>query len=54
MLVPIRCFTCNNVLADKSKIVREHQQQGLSLKTLFEQFKLKYCCRTILMTHVEL
>jgi DNA-directed RNA polymerase subunit N len=46
MLIPIRCFTCNTVLADKYiPFVKGKDLSSLGLT--------KYCCRTIMLTHVN-
>lgn len=50
MLPPVRCYTCNNVIADKIIPLSKTNNK----KIFFEQHVLKYCCRNILMTHVDI
>lgn len=51
MLIPVRCYTCNNVLADK---IIPFETKMETNNEFFESRKLKYCCRNILMTHVDI
>lgn len=74
MIIPIRCFTCNKLIADKwneylnllqielNKLNLESYQdeidnetrQSIELKIL-DQLKLtKYCCRRMILSHVDL
>ena len=56
MIIPIRCFTCGKVIANKwipyQKLINEE------LKTIDEALNIlglkRYCCRRMLMTHVDL
>ena len=56
MIIPIRCFTCGKVIDNKwipyQKLINEE------LKTIDEALNIlglkRYCCRRMLMTHVDL
>ncbi|MBS7655343.1 DNA-directed RNA polymerase subunit N [Candidatus Bathyarchaeota archaeon] len=54
MMIPIRCFTCGKLIGDKweefSKRVKEGENPG---KVLDELGIVKYCCRRMLISHVE-
>ena len=54
MLIPIRCYTCGMVIANKWAIY----QEMLKTMTAKEALKLlnleRYCCRRMLLTHVEI
>lgn len=54
MLVPVRCFTCGNLIADKfaryQKGVRDGGDPGEILDSLDIR---RYCCRRMLLTSVE-
>jgi DNA-directed RNA polymerase I, II, and III subunit RPABC5 len=78
MIIPIRCFTCNKVVAHlweeyQEKIQKNYLEQDIknhrrnrfvSLETLenktfegkvLDEMKLKkYCCRRMLLSHVDL
>ncbi|CEF63123.1 DNA-directed RNA polymerases I, II, and III subunit RPABC5 [Strongyloides ratti] len=55
MIIPIRCFTCGKVIGNKweeyIKLLQEENTEGDALDAL----KLKrYCCRRMLLSHVDL
>jgi DNA-directed RNA polymerase subunit N (RpoN/RPB10) len=59
MIIPIRCFTCGNLIADKykkfTKDIEEKKEknniQDRNLEEIFSKLKLKrYCCRRMLFT----
>lgn len=55
MIIPIKCFTCNLLLSSKYKKYLELKQQELSAAEIFKELKVKrYCCKKILLSHVDL
>ena len=56
MLIPIRCFTCGNVIGQLFKDWDERIQKGEeSPKEILDSLGLtRFCCRRMLITHVEL
>jgi DNA-directed RNA polymerase subunit N (RpoN/RPB10) len=61
MIIPIRCFTCGNLIADKyKKFIKDvddlekkndKNNQDRNLEEIFAELKLKrYCCRRMLFT----
>ncbi len=70
MIIPVRCFTCNNVLASKYRRYLEivaaeeskHQDKkdpGAVTETAnqkaFSELEItRYCCRRHLLTHIDL
>lgn len=68
MIIPIRCFTCSKVIADKYEkyveMVEEkkkkekytnNQDERIDNTEIFKKLKLKrYCCRRMVLTHVPL
>ena len=56
MLIPIRCYSCNNVLADKYiQFTQEKNESKKATKEILDDLELKrYCCRTIMMTHINM
>ena len=57
MIIPIRCFTCGKVIANKYekylKLCKENKNEDQ--EKIFEELKFKrYCCRRMLLTHVSL
>ncbi len=56
MMIPVRCFTCGSVVADKweeydRRVNQEHEDPG---KVLDELGVKRYCCRRMFIGHVEL
>lgn len=55
MIIPVRCFSCNKVIADRwesySKAITEGENAGSVLDRL--GFK-RYCCRRMFLTHVDI
>ncbi|KKY20920.1 putative dna-directed rna polymerases n 8 kda subunit superfamily [Phaeomoniella chlamydospora] len=54
MIIPVRCFSCGKVIADlweKYIQLLETHQDGEAMDKLGCK---RYCCRRMLMTHVDL
>ncbi len=54
MLIPIRCFTCGNLIADKFQEYNEMQESSQSQEEILGSLGVeRYCCRRMLLTTVE-
>ena len=54
MLVPVRCFTCGRLIADKYDDYQNKIKAGEEpIKVLDELGMDRYCCRRMLLTSVE-
>lgn len=55
MIIPIRCFSCKKVIADKwntyQKLLSRHYGEADALDAI--GFK-RYCCRRMFLGHVEI
>ncbi|KAJ9508219.1 hypothetical protein QJQ45_021600, partial [Haematococcus lacustris] len=55
MIIPVRCFTCGKVIGNKwdtyMDLIQAEYSEGEALNALNLQ---RYCCRRMLMTHVDL
>ncbi len=56
MMIPVRCFTCGAVVADKweeydRRVNQEHEDSGKVLDALGVK---RYCCRRMFIGNVEL
>jgi len=55
LIVPVRCFTCGALIADKwlefARRVRQGEHPG---KVLDDLGVRRYCCRRMLLSHVDL
>ncbi len=55
MMIPIRCYTCGKVIAHYYDDFLDGLKAGKEASELLDSFELKrYCCRRMLITHVEL
>lgn len=53
-LIPIRCYSCGKVTGDKWENYQKMLSEGVSIKDALDKLGLKrYCCRRILMTHID-
>jgi len=54
MLVPVRCFTCGNPIADKFEEYQTKIKSGEEPTKILSSLGIKrYCCRRMLLTSVE-
>ncbi|ESL07723.1 DNA-directed RNA polymerase subunit [Trypanosoma rangeli SC58] len=54
MIIPVRCFTCGNVLADKYLLYLDLVAEGVAEETALDAFNLqRFCCRRMFLTHVD-
>jgi len=55
MIIPIRCFTCGKPIAQYWEEYKERVEKGESPDKVCDDFGLdRYCCRRMLLTHVDL
>ena len=54
MLVPVRCFTCGNLIADKYDTYQTKLKTGEDPEKILNELKInRYCCRRMLVTTAE-
>ncbi len=54
MLVPVRCFTCGNQIADKFEDYQTKVKSGEDPAKVLDSLGMsRYCCRRMLLTTVE-
>jgi DNA-directed RNA polymerase I, II, and III subunit RPABC5 len=54
MIIPVRCFTCGKVIGNKwekyQQLITEYED-----KDVLDMLDMnRYCCRRMLLTHIEL
>lgn len=55
MIIPVRCFTCGKVIGNKWDTYLDLLQADYSERDALDALDLqRYCCRRMLMTHVDL
>ncbi|MFN3653822.1 MAG: DNA-directed RNA polymerase subunit N [Candidatus Nitrosotenuis sp.] len=54
MLIPVRCFTCGNLIADRYEEYQNRIKSGEEPSKVLDSLGMKrYCCRRMMMTSVE-
>ena len=54
VLVPVRCFTCGSLIANKMDRYKEAVKEGERAGDVLDSLRVKrYCCRSMLLTSVE-
>ena len=54
MLVPIRCFTCGGLIADKFEDFQNRAKSGENPAEILDSLGIKrYCCRRMFLTTLE-
>jgi len=54
-MLPIRCFTCNKVLANKGKTFETLKKEGKEYPEIWRILGLnRMCCHVIMMSHVDI
>ena len=54
MLIPVRCFTCGGLIADKYSQYKERVKSGEGDAEVLDSLGIKrYCCRRMFISSVE-
>jgi len=54
VLVPVRCFTCGNLVADKFEEYQNRVKSGEEPAKILDSLGIdRYCCRRMMLTTVE-
>uniref|UniRef100_A0A7C2VGG4 DNA-directed RNA polymerase subunit Rpo10 n=1 Tax=Ignisphaera aggregans TaxID=334771 RepID=A0A7C2VGG4_9CREN len=55
MIIPVRCFTCGYPIATKWEEFKYRVSRGEDPKKVLDDLGIKrYCCRRMLLSHVDL
>lgn len=55
VIVPVRCFTCGAVIGDKWEKFITKVKNGEDPNKVLDDLNIKrYCCRRMLLSHVDL
>jgi DNA-directed RNA polymerase subunit N len=55
MLIPIRCFTCGSLIADKYDEYKKKVLLGEDPKNILDSLNIKrYCCRRMFVSNVDI
>ncbi|MBI4416840.1 MAG: DNA-directed RNA polymerase subunit N [Euryarchaeota archaeon] len=54
-MIPVRCFTCGTVVGSYWETFAKRTSQGDNAGLVLDELGLtRYCCRRMLLSHVEL
>jgi DNA-directed RNA polymerase subunit N len=54
VLIPVRCFTCGNLIADKYDEYQTKLKAGENPEKVLNELQInRYCCRRMLLTTAE-
>lgn len=55
MIIPVRCFTCGKVIGNKWTVYLEQLVKGEAEGDVLDSLGVdRYCCRRVMLTHVDL
>jgi len=55
LIIPIRCFTCGALIADKWEEFAKEVKSGKDPGEVLDRLGVRrYCCRRMFLSHVEL
>jgi len=55
LIVPVRCFTCGKLVGDKWEDFARRVKEGEDAGKVLDDLGLsRYCCRRMLLSHVEI
>ena len=55
IIIPIRCFTCGGLIGDKWEDFARRVKRGEDSGRVLDSLGVKrYCCRRMLLSHVEI
>ena len=55
MIIPVRCFNCGKVIGNKWEQYTKYIREGKTIEETLDLLKLeRYCCRSIIMSHVNI
>ncbi|HIQ03091.1 MAG TPA: DNA-directed RNA polymerase subunit N [Desulfurococcales archaeon] len=55
MIIPVRCFTCGALIGDKWEEFKKRIAQGEPPSKVLDELGIKrYCCRRMLLSHIDL
>jgi DNA-directed RNA polymerase subunit N len=55
MIIPVRCFTCGKVIANFYEQYVQRKEHGEEPEKILNELGLKrYCCRRMIISHIDL
>lgn len=54
MIIPIRCFSCGKLIADKYEKYNQMVSEGLPIEEIWEALGItRFCCKRMIVSHVD-
>ena len=55
MIIPVRCFTCGTLIADKWDEFKKQIKDGEDSEKTLDKLNVKrWCCRRMFVSHIDL
>ncbi|MHA1583937.1 MAG: DNA-directed RNA polymerase subunit N [Promethearchaeota archaeon] len=55
MIIPIRCFSCGKLIADKYEPYMKMQEEGVPIEEIWDKLGItRFCCKRMFVSHVEI
>jgi len=55
IIIPVRCFTCGKLVGDKWEEFTRRVKAGEDAKKVLDSLGLtRYCCRRMILSHIEI
>ncbi|MHA1730145.1 MAG: DNA-directed RNA polymerase subunit N [Promethearchaeota archaeon] len=55
MIIPIRCFSCGKLIADKWEPFIKMMGEGKDVEDIYKELGItRFCCKRMLVSHVNL
>jgi DNA-directed RNA polymerase subunit N len=55
IIIPVRCFTCGKLIADKWEEFTKRVKNGEDPKKVLDSLGFtRYCCRRMILSHIEI
>lgn len=55
MIIPIRCFSCGKLIADKFELYQKMVKDGIPIEEIWETLGItRFCCKRMIASHVDI
>ena len=55
MIIPVRCFTCGSLIADRWDEYKKRIEDGEKSEKVLDDLNIKrWCCRRMIISHTDL
>ena len=55
IIIPIRCFSCGKLIADKYEPYIKMMEEGIDINEIWEKLGItRFCCKRMFVSHVNI